>query len=88
MKKLIISSIAALGLIATTNPGGAGAKLRARDRPLANDFVTDEEFGRLLHAWFGNLARVLQPGRAFYLWGAGPWGQLQSKGNCARSDRD
>jgi DNA modification methylase len=22
-----------------------------------------------LHAWFGNLARVLQPGRAFYIWG-------------------
>jgi DNA modification methylase len=23
----------------------------------------------LLHAWFGNLSRVLLPGRAFYLWG-------------------
>jgi DNA modification methylase len=44
-------------------------KLRAKDRPLANDFVSDEEFGRLLDAWFGNLARVLQPGRAFYIWG-------------------
>jgi DNA modification methylase len=44
-------------------------KLRAKDRPLANDFVSDEEFDRLLHAWFGNLARVLQPGRAFYIWG-------------------
>ncbi len=44
-------------------------KLRAKDRPLANDFVSDEEFGRLLRAWFGNLARVLLPGRAFYLWG-------------------
>jgi DNA modification methylase len=44
-------------------------KLRARDRPLANDFISDEEFDRLLHAWFGNLARVLQPGRAFYVWG-------------------
>jgi DNA modification methylase len=44
-------------------------KLRAKDRPLANDFVTDEEFDRLLHAWFGNLARVLQPGRGFYIWG-------------------
>jgi hypothetical protein len=40
-------------------------KLRAKDRPLANDFVSDEEFDRLLQAWFGNLARVLQPGRAF-----------------------
>ena len=44
-------------------------KLRAKDRPLANDFVTDEEFDRLLLAWFGNIARVLDPGRSFYLWG-------------------
>ncbi len=44
-------------------------KLRAKDRPLVNDFVSAEEFDRLLHAWFGNLARVLQPGRAFYIWG-------------------
>ncbi len=44
-------------------------KLRAKDRPLENDFVSDEEFDRLLHAWFGNIARVLDPGRAFYIWG-------------------
>ena len=44
-------------------------KLRAKDRPLENDFVTDEEFDRLLLAWFGNIARVLEPGRAFYIWG-------------------
>jgi ParB-like chromosome segregation protein Spo0J len=44
-------------------------KLRAKDRPLANDFVSDEEFDRLLAAWFGNLARVLLPGRGFYIWG-------------------
>jgi DNA modification methylase len=44
-------------------------KLRAKDRPLANDFVSDEEFDRLLTAWFGNMARVLTPGRAFYIWG-------------------
>src|SRR5262249_16517879 len=44
-------------------------KLRAKDRPLTNDFVSEETFQRLLHAWFGNLARVLEPGRAFYLWG-------------------
>jgi DNA modification methylase len=44
-------------------------KLRAKDRPLTNDFVSEEEFGRLLRAWCGNLARVLLPGRAFYLWG-------------------
>jgi DNA modification methylase len=34
-------------------------KLRAKDRPLANDFVSDDEFDRLLAAWFGNIARVL-----------------------------
>jgi DNA modification methylase len=44
-------------------------KLRAKDRPLANDFVSEEEFDRLLLAWFGNLARVLLPGRAYYVWG-------------------
>ncbi len=44
-------------------------KLRAKDRPLANDFLSDEEFGRMLHAWFGNMARVLDAGRAFYIWG-------------------
>jgi DNA modification methylase len=44
-------------------------KLRAKDRPLANDFVSDDEFARLLYAWFGNLARVLLPGHAWYLWG-------------------
>jgi len=44
-------------------------KLRAKDRPLANDFVTEEAFDRLLDAWFGNIARVLVPGRGFYCWG-------------------
>ena len=44
-------------------------KLRAKDRPLANDFVTDGEFDTMLAAWFGNMARVLVPGGAFYIWG-------------------
>jgi DNA modification methylase len=44
-------------------------KLRAKERPLHNDFVGEEEFDRLLRAWFGNIARVLVPGRSFYLWG-------------------
>jgi DNA modification methylase len=44
-------------------------QLRAKDRPLANDFVTDEAFDGLLEAWFGNMARVLLPGRGFYIWG-------------------
>ena len=44
-------------------------KMRAKDRPLANDFVTDEAFDQLLDDWFGNMARVLVPGRGFYIWG-------------------
>jgi len=46
-----------------------GKKLRPKDRPLANDFVSDEAFEQMLHAWFGNLSRVLLPGRGFYIWG-------------------
>jgi DNA modification methylase len=44
-------------------------KLRAKDRPLKNDFLGDDEFRVLLNDWIGNLGRVLLPGRAFYLWG-------------------
>jgi DNA modification methylase len=44
-------------------------KLRPKDRPLVNDFVSDSEFERLLAAWFGNIARVLALGRGFYIWG-------------------
>jgi DNA modification methylase len=44
-------------------------KLRAKDRPLANDFISEADFDRLLRAWFGNMARVLEPGRGFYIWG-------------------
>jgi DNA modification methylase len=53
----------------TERAKAAGGKLRAKDRPLANDHVSDQEFDRLLAAWFGNIARVLQPGRGFYIWG-------------------
>jgi len=59
----------AAGLSSFEATGQASGKLRARDRPLANDFVSDEEFDRLLRAWFGNLSRVLLPGRGFYCWG-------------------
>jgi DNA modification methylase len=45
------------------------AKMRPKDRPLANDFMSDEDFAEILMAWFGNIARALQPGRAFYIWG-------------------
>jgi DNA modification methylase len=44
-------------------------KLRPKDRPLQNDFVSAAQFDLLLRAWFGNIARALQPGRAFYLFG-------------------
>ncbi len=48
---------------------GTSKKLRPKDRPLANDFVSDEAFEQMLLAWFGNMARVLIPGGGFYLWG-------------------
>ncbi len=48
---------------------GTHKKMRAKDRPLENDFVTDEQFAGLLRAWFRNIARVLEPGRAAYIWG-------------------
>lgn len=52
-------------------PGAAKprGKMRAKDRPLENDFVSDEAFDEMLAAWFGNIARVLLPGRSFYIWG-------------------
>jgi DNA modification methylase len=43
--------------------------MRAKDRPLENDFVSDDAFEKMLQAWFGNIARVLVPGRCFYIWG-------------------
>ena len=47
----------------------ATGRMRPKDRPLANDFVSDEAFDEMLLAWFGNMARVLLPGRSFYIWG-------------------
>jgi DNA modification methylase len=60
------------GLDVARHPSKAHAthdKLRPKDRPLANDFLPDDEFAVLLRKWFGNAARVLLPGRAFYVWG-------------------
>lgn len=53
------------------NPGVAKptGPMRAKDRPLANDFVTDEAFAEMLLAWFGNLSFAMVPGAAFYIWG-------------------
>ena len=44
-------------------------KMRAKDRPLANDFISEDEFDRLLLAWFQNASRVLVPGGCAYVWG-------------------
>ena len=44
-------------------------KMRPKDRALANDFMKDTDYDVLLRKWFGNLAEVLKPGGAFYLWG-------------------
>ena len=48
---------------------GTTAKMRPKDRPLANDFIDEGEFDRLLRAWFLNAANALVPGRGFYIWG-------------------
>jgi len=52
-----------------SDPKKARKKMRAKDRPLENDFVSDEDFNQMLHAWFNNMARVLIPGGSFYIWG-------------------
>jgi len=52
-----------------TDPAKARKKMRAKDRPLENDFVSDEAFDEMLLAWFGNASRVLKPGGSFYVWG-------------------
>jgi DNA modification methylase len=44
-------------------------KMRAKDRPLENDFVSEEAFDQMLLDWFGNASRVLKPGGSFYIWG-------------------
>lgn len=44
-------------------------QMRAKDRPLVNDFIPDAEFEKLLTDWFGNFARVMRPGCTFYVWG-------------------
>ena len=49
--------------------GNTGSRLRAKDRPIANDKLSEEEFEKLLDGWFGNISRVLEPGRAAYIWG-------------------
>ena len=48
---------------------GTTQKMRPKDRPLEGDFLSEEEFAEKLRAWFGQMARVLEPGRSFYCWG-------------------
>jgi len=43
-------------------------RMRPKDRALENDWISDEAFEKLLRAWFGNIARVLLPGRSYYIW--------------------
>ena len=52
-----------------TDPKKARKKMRPKDRPLENDFVTAEAFDEMLLAWFANASRVLKPGGSFYIWG-------------------
>jgi len=42
--------------------------MRPKDRALQNDWIEDQAFDALLSKWFGNIARVLLPGRSFYIW--------------------
>jgi len=52
-----------------TDPKKARKKMRAKDRPLENDFVSDEAFDEMLLAWFSNASRVMKPGASLYVWG-------------------
>ena len=52
-----------------SKPKRTTQKLRPKDRALANDFMKDADYDALLRRWFSNLAAVLKPGGAFYLWG-------------------
>jgi DNA modification methylase len=60
------------GLDLARDPGKSqptDAKLRPKDRPLQSDFLDDGVFRQRLGSWFGNMARVLIPGGAFYVFG-------------------
>jgi len=41
----------------------------AKERTIADDELSDDEFNKKLKSWFSNLANVLPPGHAIYLWG-------------------
>lgn len=48
---------------------GTTKQMRAKDRPLANDFLPDDEFDAKLRSWFKALAHALKPGGVYYAWG-------------------
>jgi DNA modification methylase len=52
-----------------SKPSKAHKKMRAKDRPLQNDFIAADAFDAMLLAWFANAARVVKPGGSFYVWG-------------------
>ena len=52
-----------------SNADGVTEKLRANDRPILNDTVSEEDYKKMLRAWLGNIAHVLKPGGACYIWG-------------------
>lgn len=62
------------------NQAKAG-KVKPKGRRLANDFVPESEFEELVLAWFANVARVLEPGRSFYIWGGGYPAEAGTKSN-------
>lgn len=54
--------------------------MRAKDRPLKNDFMPDDKFDQLLGVWFANMAARLIPGGSFYIWGGySNWKNYPSK---------
>lgn len=57
------------GAAVSATQKSAKRKLRAKDRPIENDCLSQEQFNEKLRAWFGHFARALEPGRAFYIWG-------------------
>ncbi len=57
---------------ATSSPKG---------RRLANDFLSEDEFEAICAQWFAQIARVLKPGRGFYVWGSAYPAAAGSKAN-------
>ena len=57
------------------------SKQRAKGRRLECDFMTDDEFEKVVFAWFSNIARVLDKGRSFYIWGGGYPAEAGTKSN-------